>query len=415
MSIEWLIRGWRMQCHFARGTCFRSFAALLTPALLTALTTLSSGQVKPGGGGGGGGRPTPVTGTTTTRPSTAPDFSYPSAGNPLFLSGKVVLEDGAAITDLIVIQSVCQGNVRNEAYTDSKGNFSLNLGERTRDAVASAEEADTSFGSMSAGSRRRGTRDLRNCALQASLAGFRSDQLEMRGKVLDLGDTDVGTIFLHRLGQVEGFTISATTAAAPPAARKEYEKGKDEERKTKWEAAAKRFSKAVEIYPKYAVAWCELGRVQLQQNDEASARTSFGNSLEADSRFLTPHMELAKLALKAKDWKNLAQETETVIALDPLDYPQYWFYNAAANYYLDDLVKAEASARRCLTLDERHQMPRAEYVMGMILVKKKDYAGAAAHIKNYVRLLPDAPDAEVARKQISELMANAAPQTSEAK
>jgi tetratricopeptide (TPR) repeat protein len=333
----------------------------------------------------------------------------------MFLSGKVVLEDGAAITDLIVIQSVCQGNVRNEAYTDSKGNFSLSLGDRTRSTVASAEEADASFGSMNGGPRQRGTRDLRNCALQASLAGFRSDQIEMRSKVLDLGDTDVGTIFLHRLGQVEGFTISATTAAAPPAARKEFEKGKDEERKTKWEAAAKRFSKAVEIYPKYAVAWCELGRVQLQQNDEAGARTSFGHALEADSRFITPHGELAKLALKSKNWKDLAQETETLVSLDPVDYPQYWFYNAAANYYLDDLVKAEASARRCLTLDERHQMPRAEYVMGMILVKKKDYAGAAAHIKNYVRLLPDAPDAEVARKQISELMANAAPQTSEAK
>jgi hypothetical protein len=161
LGIEWLIRGWRMQCHLARGTCFRSFAAFLTPMLLIALTTPSSGQTKPGGGGG---RPVSGTGTTTTTPrrSTNPDFSYPSTANPLFLSGRVALEDGAAITDLIVIQSVCQGNVRNEAYADSKGNFSLNLGERTRDTLASAEEADTQFGSMSTSSRQRGTRDLRN-------------------------------------------------------------------------------------------------------------------------------------------------------------------------------------------------------------------------------------------------------------
>jgi uncharacterized protein HemY len=112
---------------------------------------------------------------------------------------------------------------------------------------------------------------------------------------------------------------------------------------------------------------------------------------------------LAKLAIKAKDWKGLAQNTETLIALDPLDYPQYWFYNAAANYYLEDLLKAERSARRCLALDEKHQMPRIEYVLGMILVKKKNYAEAATHIGNYVRLAPTAADVEVARKQIAEL------------
>jgi tetratricopeptide (TPR) repeat protein len=335
----------------------------------------------------------------------------------MFLTGKVALEDGAAITDIVVIQSVCLGNMRNETYADSKGNFSINLGSRNREAVASADEADSPNGTMSSSSRGRtgAVRDLRNCSLQASLSGFRSEAIELRGRALDLGDTDVGTILLHRMAQVEGFTISATTAAAPPEARKEYEKAKADEHKQKWDSAAKKFARAVEIYPKYAVAWCELGRVQVQQNNEAAARQSFAKAMEADSRFIPPYEELAKLALKTKNWKELAQNTETMLSLDPVDFPQRWYYNAAANYYLDDMVKAEKSARRCLELDERHQIPRTEYLMGMILVKKKDYAGAAEHIKNYVRLLPDAPDADVARKQISELMANAAPQTSEAK
>jgi tetratricopeptide (TPR) repeat protein len=327
---------------------------------------------------------------------------------PMFLMGKVALEGGSAITDTVVIQSICHGNVSNEAYSDSKGTFSLNLGDRSRNAVASADEAESTLGNPGGSLRPRGPRDLRDCALQAFLPGFHSDVVQLRGKGLDQGYADVGTIMLHRMAHVEGFTVSATTAAAPPAARKEYEKGKEDEQKAKWESAANRFAKAVEIYPRYAAAWCELGRVQLQRNDEPAARTSFGRAQEADSKFITPYAELAKLALKAKDWKELRQVTETLLALDPVEYPQRWYYNAAANYYLDDLDKAEKSAARCIALDEQHRIPRIEYLLGMVLAKKKDYSGAAAHIKNYIRLVPGAPDLEAARQQIAELEMSAA-------
>jgi tetratricopeptide (TPR) repeat protein len=274
--------------------------------------------------------------------------------------------------------------------------------------VESIDQAEVPLGGGPLSSRRTAVRDLRNCSLQASLPGFRSEVIELRSRALDMGSADVGTILLHRLSQVEGLTVSVTTASAPPAARKEYEKGQEDARKGKWDSAGKRFFKAVEIYPKFAVAWCELGRVQVQQNDEATARSSFARAVEADSKFLTPHEELAKLALKAKVWKEVAQETDALVALDPVEYPQYWFYNSAANYYLGDINKAEQSAQRCILLDERHRIPRAEYVLGMILVKKRDYAEAAAHISTYVRLAPEAPDVEIAKKQIAELEASAA-------
>ena len=36
---------------------------------------------------------------------------------------------------------------------------------------------------------------------------------------------DIGRLVLHRMGQVEGLTISATSAMAPKDAQKAYEKG----------------------------------------------------------------------------------------------------------------------------------------------------------------------------------------------
>src|SRR5207237_2923252 len=105
-------------------------------------------------------------------------------------------------------------------------------------------------------------------------------------------------IVLQRKKQVEGFAISDSTVAARGKAAKQYEKGRDDEKKGKWSAAQAEFSKAVEVYPKYAVAWLELGRTQLQMNDPAAAKASFQQSLAADPKFISPGEELAQLALK---------------------------------------------------------------------------------------------------------------------
>jgi hypothetical protein len=142
---------------------------------------------------------------------------------PIFLSGKVVMDDGTPPPDSVVIERVCNGVVRPEGYTDSKGRFSFQLGQNT------AVMADASVGSAADGggfggrnSRNMGgmpgrgglsERELMGCELRASLAGFRSEIVNLAGRrVMD--NPDVGTIILKRLGNVEGLTISATSAMA---------------------------------------------------------------------------------------------------------------------------------------------------------------------------------------------------------
>src|SRR5512140_3249227 len=77
--------------------------------------------------------PSPTTRPTPT-PSPFPDTRQPSITNqdnrssqdltrPIFLSGKVVLEDGTPPPDSVMIQRVCGSVVRPEGYTDSKGRF----------------------------------------------------------------------------------------------------------------------------------------------------------------------------------------------------------------------------------------------------------------------------------------------------
>ena len=322
---------------------------------------------------------------------------------PMFLSGKVVVEDGTPLTDPAVIQSICRGNLRNEGYTDSKGTFSFDVANNVQ-TLASGEESDISVPG-SGNLNRSGTqkRNLRDCQLQAVLPGFTSQQIELASKLSDIGTADVGTIVLHRLQHVEGFTISATTAQAPGKAKKEYEKGRDDEKKAKWDSAQEHFTNAVDIYSKYAVAWFELGRTQLQQHKTDEARQSFGQALAADAKFISPYEELAQLALQEKQWKDLDQITDRLDTLNPLSFPQYWFYNALANYFLQSYEKAEKSARQGLGLDPQHRIPRIEYVLGMILAQKRDYVGALEHIRNYLTYSPHASDLETVNRQVAEL------------
>jgi tetratricopeptide (TPR) repeat protein len=385
-------------------------AVLLSAALLMA-------QAKPGGGGtGGSGGRNPGGGgnvTTPTRPS-----GFPTPGNlpldnrgPSFLTGKVIVDDGTPLTDPALIQSVCQGNIRNEGYTDSKGHFSLDLNSQ-REAFGSAQE---SYSPTAAMTNRGGynRRNLRDCDLQAVLPGFTSKSVELASKMTEVGTAEVGTIVLHRMEKVEGFTISATSAQAPEKAKKDYQKGREDASKQKWDAAKEKFSKAVEIYPKYAVAWFELGRVQLQQNDTASAKASFQHAIQADNRFISPYEQLAEMALKEKQWNDLASATDELVKLNPLSFPQYWYYNAVANYFLQSFDKAEKSASQALTIDAQHRIPKIEYVLGMILVQKKEYQGALTHLRNYVRLSPNATDLEFAQKQIAAVEKISKPVTSQ--
>src|ERR1019366_589984 len=157
----------------------------------------------------------------------------------VFLAGKVVLSDGSAPPDHALVVLVCAQASYPQGYTNSKGHFGF---------VAS-QIPDVSMAS-----------GLMNCEIQASLSGFPSDSISLTGHHY-LDDPDLGSIVLHPLVAAEGFTVSAISASAPKEAHKAYESGMEDEKKLRNTDAERHFEKAVSIYPKYASAWFELGRL----------------------------------------------------------------------------------------------------------------------------------------------------------
>jgi tetratricopeptide (TPR) repeat protein len=330
-----------------------------------------------------------------------------------------MMEEGSAPPESVVIENVCNGSAHAEGYTDNKGYFAIELGNKNNGVLQDASEYSSAgnysgggFGSSSGGFGSSSTGAIAGgggmdqrffaCELRARLAGYRSQTVSLAMR-RPLDDPNVGIILLHRITPNEGGTVSTISLAAPKDARKAFDKGKDALKKKKTDEAVKSFEKAVEVYPKYATAWYELGRLQAQQGRAEEAKKSFETAVEADPKFVNPYLDLSLIAAKAQNWQAVADMTDKMVKLDPFDYPQAFYFNSVANFNLKNVEAAEKSAREAARLDTRHLYPKASHLLGVILAQRHDFSAAADEFRNYLKFAPGASDAETVKKQLDEV------------
>ncbi len=412
-----------------------NYKTLLCTLPLACITAFGQATTPPATGGGAtAGGANPTTGGTTGG-NTGGNIGLPGSNNrntspfpqqqtpqmdqmqnrPIFLSGKVRMEDGSAPPEIVTIERICmgRGSPVPEGYTDSKGGFGFQVGQRQGMLPdASLSNGDDSFGGsrgnggMFGNQAGRGSgiteRDLMSCELRASLPGYRSTIVSLSGR-RSLDNPDVGTIILRRLGDVSGFTTSATSLMAPKEAKKSLEKARNALKKNKLPDAQKELELAVGAHPKYAEAWYELGRVQAMQNNLDAAKSSYEKSVEADDKFVRPYLGLAAMEAQQKRWVEVKQLTEKVIKLNRYDFPAAFFYGAVANYNLRDADTAEKLCRAGIEADQYHVLPKMSHLLGMILVDKQDFKGASEHLSAYVKFAPKANDIEAVKKQLTEI------------
>ena len=349
----------------------------------------------------GGTVGTPSLSTTNPRLGTNPTTTIPGdTVRPVFLTGKVSLADGTLPGEPVMIQRVCNGNPHSEGYTDSKGNFSIQLGQNheVADASEMTTRSTTHPDPLGGFSEQR----MNNCELRAALAGFRSDVISLASRRY-MDNPEVGTIVLHRLVNVEGLTISATSALAPKEARKSFEKGLSAEKDIRPDDAQKEFEKAVAMYPRYAAAWLELGLIFEQRDRFAEARNAYNQAIVADAKFVNPHQRLYLLAVRESKWREVAEITDHIIHLNPYDFADAYYFNGLSNLELGKLDAAEKSAREALKLDGGHRNPKTNYILGLVLARKSDFQGASEYLRAYLKDAGDSKDAERVRKQLADV------------
>jgi tetratricopeptide (TPR) repeat protein len=360
-------------------------------------------------GGNTGGGNTPNIPSPSSQPSVR-SVPQPEQRRPMFIRGRVMLDDGTMPTERVVIERVCNGHARREGDADSRGYFSFQLGgdlEVLQDASVGGPTFDvsgTAFPGSNPGVSGDLTpnsgvsrRDLLGCELRASLPGYRSDTIPLTG-LQTTDNPDVGVIVLHHYGKVEGTRISMVALKAPKDAKKAYHRGVDLLKKKKIAEAEEEFSKAVKLYPSYADALCRLGDIEMDQGHREQAGDRYRQALAADPKFIPPYFGLTLIAAQKQDWNAMADLSGQALALDAYEYPGAYFYNAVANYNLHKIEQAEKSARMARRLDSQYHIPKIDFLLANILLQRNDYAGAAEQLRSFLKYVPTGREADVARQ-----------------
>ena len=367
-------------------------------------------------------------------PSTPPPTAPSHAGTPtpsstlpgqpredlvMFLLGRVATDDGTPVPHDMLVERVCNASVRQQVYASSRGDFSMELGSMNNSYLDASGDRSSQYGQTG---KVPGTGiprlELINCELRATASGFRSSVISLVEFAPDSSRMDVGAILVHRATKIKGMTLSAAPYKAPKDARRAYEKGLEAERKGRLADVRQYFEKAVEIYPKFANAWFQLGAVLQNLAQKESARTAYTQATTIDSKFLPPYLSLASMAYEAEDWTQVlnltnhvldldpfhyANVTGYILDLDPLDYAEAYFYNSAANYKLNKIEDAEKSGLKAERLDVRPRFPQLHLLLAEIFARKNNYPVAISETKIYLELAPHAKDEDQVRERLAKL------------
>ncbi len=87
--------------------------------------------------------------------------------------------------------------------------------------------------------------------------------------------------------------------------------------------------KAVQIYPQFAEAWYQLGRIQESGNSPEAYR-SFSKAAAADPKFVLPHEHMAT----TQKWQDVVDETKKALELDLRGNVHVWYYNALGKFQM---------------------------------------------------------------------------------
>jgi tetratricopeptide (TPR) repeat protein len=357
--------------------------------------------------GAGGSKSVPVNPQPTTPVQPRPNFQT------LFITGSVVMEDGTPPPTGAVIERVCGASIKKEAYVNSTGYFGFQIGGQPNISVIQ-EADDDSFGRMGSFGRSMGSSGAMNsagmssnfglmgCELRVQLSGYRSSVITLDG-FNPIGQLDVGTIVLYSIERVKGTTVSLTDMKAPKNAKKAVERANKAVKGQRLGDAEKDLKTAVEIYPEYATAWFQLGQVYQIEKRFDDAKSAYDKSIAADSKYVSPYIQLARLAGMDQKWQAVADITDKAITLDPLDFPEGYYFNCIANFTLNNMDAAERSARKAFRLDAQHHFPRVHLILAEILRRKQDLSGSIEQLQAYLKYAPQANDADKIRSMIAEL------------
>lgn len=311
--------------------------------------------------------------------SNLPGTNFPDRQAPLMV--KVVFPNERAVGQNIEVQLVATaGNVVNSYFTNSEG--------------------EVTFNTVAAGSYR-----------------FR-----IRGP--GIVDTTTDTFYLESnggnrmqwvhvkpeeskdaVGSTQGM-VSAAELNVPDKAKKEFAKGNDALVAGDAKKALDHYNKAVQIYPRYGLAYNNIGAAYMQEHDTAHAQEAFAKAVEADPLLGSANANLARTKLLDKKPGEAIPFLERALSSDPKS-AEFMFLMSKAQFDSGNFDQAINYALKVHAQD--HQKYAAVHLLaGSAYESKNDLPDARTQYELFLKENPEAPQAAQVRAEVNRLNAAAA-------
>jgi tetratricopeptide (TPR) repeat protein len=228
--------------------------------------------------------------------------------------------------------------------------------------------------------------------------------------VIDLDEAQ----FESRDSMRRGALVSASELAIPERAHREYNEAEKRLNKRDVEGAVEHLERAVEIAPRFAVAWNHLGTIAYQSRDFARAENCFRKALEADPKAYEPLVNLGGVLVNLQKFNEALQYNRHAVLTRPND--------ALANsqlgmtyFYLGKLDFSRKYLTAATQLDPRH-FSHPQLLLAEIDLRQGQRTDAANQLNEFLKYHPDWPEAQRIKDNIARLRSAAAlsPQTATA-
>ncbi len=195
--------------------------------------------------------------------------------------------------------------------------------------------------------------------------------------------------------------VNAALAEVPEKARKLFERGVEQSRAGDAAKAADSLKEAVALYPNFPLALNELGVQYLKLGQTGKAVETLKNAVKLGSDAWGPRLNLGIALLEAKQIEEAESQLREVLKRNS-SLPTAHMYLGLCLVRTNKYDEAEKELLLAIQ-GSGNQLGLAQYYLGGIYWQKKDYAKAVAALEDYLRLSPNAHDAERVRATIKDL------------
>lgn len=190
-----------------------------------------------------------------------------------------------------------------------------------------------------------------------------------------------------RAAAVQEHTVSITRIAIPKQAIREYEQAQRSLARGDADAAIARLKAAVEIAPRFAAAWNNLGTIAYQRRDFQDAEGYFRQGRKADPSSYEPKVNLGGVLLNLGRFDEALEVNAACVEQKPAD-PLANSQLGLTYFHKGDLALAERFLLEARRLDPAHfSLP--QLTLAEIYLRQGKPRQAAAEWERFLRYHPD--------------------------